>query len=455
MSSSIKFRVLIFALAIVASVLIIGAAAYTTHTEAQRLHERFANAQLSTFEIADHLQDSILRLNNNLIHYGLDRNPADLAAFQRDSLALSDWMRLQEAALVSPRERDLLTKIKSAYADYLNQASGAVGAIDLHMGPEAVLQKIQVAVNGSISIFELGHDLADSHRAVLEQFLVASRTSINRIQQVIFGCILLLLIFGAGLAIIVYRELITPMRLQLVKTQAILERQEKLAALGVLAAGVAHEIRNPLTAIKARLFIQQRGLAKNSSEHEDAVIIGTEINRLDAIVKDFLEFARPAEPRFQRLTPGPLLNGVGSLLGPQLARASIELTIEPNGEARMEADPDQIKQVLINLVQNAAESIGTGGRITLRHRVDHSRSPTNGAGPGHVVLEVEDTGKGIPPEVQRRLFDPFFSTKDTGTGLGLAIAARIVEKHGGTLEFQTQLNRGTTFGIVLPGVHET
>jgi signal transduction histidine kinase len=104
--------------------------------------------------------------------------------------------------------------------------------------------------------------------------------------------------------------------------------------------------------------------------------------------------------------------------------------------------------VLINLIQNAADSIGHDGTITLRARLDSKRLTDHLT--DVVVLEVTDTGRGIPPEVQKRLFDPFFSTKDSGTGLGLPIAARIVEKHGGALQYQTQVNHGTTFGIVLP-----
>jgi len=111
-------------------------------------------------------------------------------------------------------------------------------------------------------------------------------------------------------------------------------------------------------------------------------------------------------------------------------------------------DAAQIKQVLINLVQNAADSIGQDGTITLRAR--QARKPLLNGEKNTVVLEVSDTGKGITAEAQKRLFDPFFTTKDNGTGLGLSIAARIVQKHGGVLQYQTQVNRGTTFGILLP-----
>ena len=114
----------------------------------------------------------------------------------------------------------------------------------------------------------------------------------------------------------------------------------------------------------------------------------------------------------------------------------------------LRADKQQMEQVLINLVQNAADSIGNQGTVTLR--VKQGAARLGGRSSPAVLLEVEDTGKGIAPDVQARLFDPFFSTKETGTGLGLPIAERIVEKHGGRLQYQTQSGRGTTFQVVLP-----
>jgi signal transduction histidine kinase len=116
--------------------------------------------------------------------------------------------------------------------------------------------------------------------------------------------------------------------------------------------------------------------------------------------------------------------------------------------AQIEIDPQQMKQVLINLIQNAADSIGENGSITLRACLDEKQMSDRLM--EAVILEVSDTGKGITPEVEKRLFDPFFTTKDFGTGLGLPIAARIVEKHRGALQYQTQIDRGTTFGIILP-----
>jgi signal transduction histidine kinase len=216
----------------------------------------------------------------------------------------------------------------------------------------------------------------------------------------------------------------------------------------MLAAGVAHEIRNPLTAIKAAVFMQQKKFKTGSPEHADAELVQREILRLERIVTEFLQFARPAEPHLARTQANAPLKEVQLFLAPELAKANIQLVVEDFAPLQIQADAEQIKQVLINLVQNAADSIERDGTITLRARADR-KALSNGE-TNVVVLEVEDTGKGIPPEVEKRLFDPFFTTKSTGTGLGLSIAAFLVQRHGGALQYQTQINRGTTFGIVLP-----
>jgi signal transduction histidine kinase len=257
----------------------------------------------------------------------------------------------------------------------------------------------------------------------------------------------------ALLAILVYRGMIAPLQVGLTESRSIIERQEKLASLGILASGVAHEIRNPLTAIKFRLFSLRKALPE-VAENEDASVIRDEINRLEGIVQDFLQFARPSQPKLSKTDVNHILEDVYRLLNPQLQKEAIELKLENDFEKAilMYADAQQVKQVLINLVQNSAESIGRNGTITLRARreiaeLDSRARPV-------AILSVSDTGNGIPPEVEARLFDPFFTTKEGGTGLGLAVSARIVEKHGGLLRYETEVNHGTTFEVVLPAVEE-
>jgi signal transduction histidine kinase len=253
---------------------------------------------------------------------------------------------------------------------------------------------------------------------------------------------------GTALIALIYRRTVTPLRNTLIENRATLERQEKLASLGVLATGIAHEIRNPLTAIKVRLFTLKSSHQPGSSEQEDLEVIRSEIDRLERIVRDFLQFARPSEPELQTMPAEKLLREIQNFLQASLALKKVELKLELLTDAQIRADLDKLKQVLLNFVQNGADSMPSGGVVTLRLRREEQL--LNGRWVNAVIIDVADEGGGIPPEVQKRLFDPFFTTKEAGTGLGLPIAARIVEKHGGIIQYETRPNRGTTFSIVLP-----
>jgi signal transduction histidine kinase len=295
---------------------------------------------------------------------------------------------------------------------------------------------------------ELCEKLRATERDAQTQFMGDSRRALVWLQEMLavqMGLLVFMVVTGV---VAVYRGVIGPLRVELGESRAHAARQEKLASLGTLAAGVAHEIRNPLTAINVRLHSLKKNLVPNSSEQEDALVIGHEIQRLERIVQEFLLFARPADPQFLTVSADSLLARIQSLFGPKFEETSIRLNLESVPDIWVRVDPHQIEQVLINLIQNAAESMARGGTITLRARSGSSR--LNGRIRPVIMLEVSDTGTGIPPEVRKRMFDPFFTTKEGGTGLGLAIAARIVEKHGGSLECRSEVNRGTIFVILLP-----
>ena len=255
---------------------------------------------------------------------------------------------------------------------------------------------------------------------------------LQQLRWSVLGSLALLFVFGLGMAGVVYRDMIAPLRVKLVESQSLVERHEKLASLGLLAAGVAHEIRNPLTAIKAALFIQQKKFQPGSQEYADASLVEREILRLERIVNDFLQFARPSDPELTVIPADLILMETQYFLEAQLARNNIRIVLEPSAPARIRVDPAQIKQVLVNLVQNAADSIGHDGTVKLRAR--QTRKRITNVEINVVILEVADSGKGITAETEKRLFDPFFTTKENGTGLGLSIASAIVEKHGGALQ---------------------
>ena len=435
--------------ALVGSILVIWVS-HTTWERVNHLQQEFAGLKAKDFYLAVHMKSGIQRLNDTLLRYRLRGENADFNQFYQDSQDLTRWFDMNRRDAETPLEREFFKRTGGAYSDYL---AGSTNLLSARLG---FLESKAVAFPGSYEKVQKQSqrllDLCDSfirdQSSAFDDFLTESNHTLATFQRLLKLSVALLLTLIVALVILVYRGMIAPLRFRLTESRAIIARQEKLASLGVLAAGVAHEIRNPLTAIKFRLYSLKKSLPIGLADSEDAVVISDEISRLERIVRDFLQFARPSEPELISIPTQRILEEVYELLKPQLKKSAIELKLDPSEPVWVRADTQQIKQVLINLIQNSADSIGRNGVITLRAR--------NGLG-GKAVMDVIDTGKGIPPEVQQRLFDPFFTTKDGGTGLGLPIASRIVEKHGGELRYQTQLNRGTIFSVVLPRVseHET
>jgi signal transduction histidine kinase len=254
-----------------------------------------------------------------------------------------------------------------------------------------------------------------------------------------------------------WRLVVIPLRLKLLEREGQIQQQQKLAHFEELAAELAHEIRNPLTAISALLYTVQRKLQAGTPEYKDAAVIRNELDRVNQILKEFIQMTKPAPPKLELMSAGALLKEVSDLMSPELQRQAVRLESHAPGRAQFYGDQQQLKQVLINLIQNAAESFGqeghrqSEGAVVLRARDE--KIPFNGTPAKVAIIEVEDNGPGIRPDVQARLFEPFFSTKKEGTGLGLPISARIIDRHGGRLDVETQPGQGTTFRIVLPA-HE-
>jgi signal transduction histidine kinase len=233
---------------------------------------------------------------------------------------------------------------------------------------------------------------------------------------------------------------------KLERSQEHLLQSEKMAMVGKLAAGVAHSIRNPLTSVKMRLFSLGRTLDFSPTQHEDFEVISEEIRHIDTIVGNFLEYSRPPKLTMQKISPSDVVDNALQLLRHRLESYNVEVKLKrPRPLPEVWADPDQLKEVLVNLLTNACEAMGTGGSIILREGETFLQSI------GQVVtIQVSDNGPGIPESVQDKIFQPFFSTKEEGTGLGLSIAARILGEHGGWLDLESREGLGTTFTLNLP-----
>lgn len=453
MYSTIKWRLAILGLAVGLMGTLIVLVTLNSQRQGVEMRAKLNQVDAESFGLAEHFKDELRTGSDKLTRYRNTHDPAAWQDFLKASHELDSWIQSQVAKPATPREMEVLNKLNSAYADYsyvANKWQAILQATPPGENPPTELADTLSQTRRRL--FDLGQELSQAHLELKKQLLAEAQRTLSGLRISVLGAVALLFVFGLALATLVYRDMIAPLRSKLMKVEAMVEQNEKLAALGLLAAGLAHEIRNPLTAVKAALFTQQKKLPAGSSEQADAKIVEREILRLERIVNDFLKFARPAEPETAVFAADLLLLETKLMFGPLLTDKNIQVNQEPSAPMRVKVDPAQMKQVLINLVQNAADSIGRDGKITLRAR-QLRRAMPNGE-KNAVVLEVADTGKGISAEVQKRLFDPFFTTKEIGTGLGLSIAARIVQKHGGVLQYQTQVNQGTTFGIVLPQVIE-
>ena len=239
---------------------------------------------------------------------------------------------------------------------------------------------------------------------------------------------------------------------ELEKSKEVLARSEKLVALEEVSAGVAHEIRTPLTSIK--LFVQslETELTLDDETLEDLSIIKREIDKMEEIINRFLDFARPAEPKFESVNVNQILSDSISLVETRIKGDNIAIETEYDDNLPpITGDKKQLGQVFLNMLLNSIEAMPDGGRITVATNIISMSSeepPANRRGLLRVM--ITDTGVGIEPTLRQYIFDPFFTTKkDSGTGMGLAIAFTVIEQHGGLIEVESEPGEGTTFVVYL------
>jgi two-component system, NtrC family, sensor histidine kinase HydH len=220
-----------------------------------------------------------------------------------------------------------------------------------------------------------------------------------------------------------------------------MKRAERLSALGQLSAGLAHEIRNPLASISGAAAILQRERELDPKQSKCVRIIISECQRLDGLLSNFLNFARPRPPRFQMVDLHPIFENTLALAGHAVRGKTVHLEMKIGSPSpRVECDPEQLEQVLLNLMLNAIEASPEGGTVTIEALFDSSS----------VTINVTDLGHGVATAHVDRLFDPFFTTKEHGTGLGLPVAHQIVRQMGGSLLANRNTGPGMTFSITLP-----
>jgi signal transduction histidine kinase len=215
-----------------------------------------------------------------------------------------------------------------------------------------------------------------------------------------------------------------------------------MAAINRLTSGVAHEVKNPINAIVLHLeLLREKMRVTDDDSGRHVKIIEDEIQRLDRVVKALADFNRPIEPRFTTFDLRRLVEDVATLASPDAARNGVTIRTELGTEPlSVNADSDLMKHALLNVVLNGVQAMEQGGTLDMIARHDENRT----------TIEVRDHGKGIPPEIQDKVFNLFFTTKKSGSGIGLAVSYRVMQLHGGSLSFESRNGEGTWFRLNLP-----
>jgi signal transduction histidine kinase len=230
------------------------------------------------------------------------------------------------------------------------------------------------------------------------------------------------------------------------KSKSYIRRADRLASLGTLTAGLAHEIRNPLVAIKTFTQLLPERIDDEEFRNHFLSIASGEVDRISALVTELLEFARPSEPKFELEDINGILDGMILLISTETKSKHIDILKDCASDlSPITIDREQMKQVFLNMLLNAIEATPENGKIYVR-----TRSYTKPEGEPYIQIEFTDTGCGIRPEYLEEIFTPFFTTKEKGSGLGLSISNQIVQDHKGYIDVESQVNKGTSFFINLP-----
>lgn len=224
------------------------------------------------------------------------------------------------------------------------------------------------------------------------------------------------------------------------KVQEYLHQSEKLAMVGQLAAGAAHEIRNPMTVIYGFIQLLEQRMSEEERERHFVPLILQEIERVNRIVTELLMLSKPSLPNYRKVELSEVLHSLLPLMQAEAMLHGVQIVNRCNPDTHIHVDVEQFKQILLNLIKNGIEAMKEGGVLTIESRVEEN----------NVHIVVKDTGEGIAPEYLARIFEPFFSMKEEGTGLGLPISRRMLENHGGEINIQSKRGLGTEIDIALP-----
>jgi len=433
---SLNVKVLTSSFVIGALIVTVGLLAVHMSLTLQRSSRAILAENVSSLKAAEELEIALLDQKGIVGSYLLNGEARWLRLLEEKRQKFTEWFAKAKDVAITQHERDILQQIGTRYQEYDRLRYQAIWLYQ--QGHRLAAQ--QLLLNRvKESVDQLYQD-CEELLFVNEQLIVESqRTSERKLawfQGVLWSCITLAIFLGLLAGWLVSKGVAR----QLVQA-------EKLASLGQMAGLVAHEVRNPLTAIKMRVHSLQHELEASVSSQDDIEVIRQEIERLERIVNNFLQLAKQPEPKPQRISITETVTRALNVLEPSLEEHGIQVeTRYAEPLPVVQADAEQLEQVILNLLLNAVQAMPEGGTIRIAAEWLRGRHETG----GQVEITVSDTGPGIPPDLREKAFDPFFTTKADGSGLGLPLVKKIVELHHGSITIQPDKGAGTTMTIRLP-----
>ncbi|MGD9898519.1 MAG: ATP-binding protein [Calditrichaceae bacterium] len=457
----------------------------------QQATSKILAENVSSLKAAEELEIALLDMKGHTSYYLLDGDLSWLDVFDDKKSSFMEWFTTARNLTHTKDEENILNEIEvllKTYTDYQNQV-----VIHYQMNNPAFAHKI--LIGPMKSYFDLIFDKCEELLFINEKLMYNTSMLIERdnktVNTIMYGMGILGILIGVGLGGFLARSITHPIyelvlkvkgatdtdivekvnvsegteldhldnsvrslinkvyqiNTDLVKSRAMLERSERFAALGKISAGLAHEIRNPLTAIKMLVFSMKDEMRNDTTINRDFQVILKEILRMEHFLQEFLDFARPPKPEFANVTVNEIIEQTLKLMNTQLKNANIALSAEnTDTDVNVFVDKQQMRQVFLNIIQNAVSAMPDGGKLFLGTKIKHD----DVSGDEIVEIKIADNGKGISNDLIETIFDPFVTSREDGTGLGLSIAHQIITNHGGRIEAANNAESGALFTIILP-----
>jgi len=479
---SLRTRILINITALVL-ITIIGALVMVGYTyRMEGLLTRIIDKYMGGLQTAQALENALVNQKGFASYYLLDGDPNWLVQMVEYRHVFEDTLEKTQRIATTVEEKRVLDLIESEYAKYIANKDQVVDYYKSRDREKGI--KLHEKVRDSFfEILKLCENGKQLFRDKAQKAKIESLNQAKNLRIIAGSAVLMILFLGIILTFFLLHDILDPIRRlasetdrhdsaknegdevktlsrhvhdlkktynetqsELEKSREHLLQSEKLALVGKLAAGTSHSIRNPLTSVKMRLFSLGRSLDLDSNQKEDLDVISEEIDHIDNILQNFLEFSRPPRLKLQHVSPSDIVDQAIQLLQHRLESYEVFIKIQRKEPLPIvQLDPEQLKEVLINIIINACEAMGQGGSIIIYEETVIEQEKFRSA-----VIRINDNGPGIPGTIQSKIMEPFFTTKEEGTGLGLSIAERIVQEHGGRLDIRSKEGNGSTFIITLP-----